>query len=595
MYAHGESAMIADSKSNLDVLSQELLSVGVMSTGLAHEGIAHGGEQEIDTLLHIWLDETSGNDARTVLADMPLPNDDDMVMHSQVVPDEDAYGTEVADKDRLAHIVHVLSTFRSLMSDLLVSRPDLAYAIGAFAVGVVSRTMIDTGIVYSGALQRHENYEEGSSSHGTERVSHDEDALFKAQLVSFMEIFQQLAKHLKMEELLQAPRTPTQTQKDSSTSLQSPSRSRSDHLQRRETSHEQRSNAAKGKAHVVEQPPASIGHRKPSTHGLVNGQDSSEQPRGFVKKGQEDKVCKSNKALYGLKQSPRAWYEKADTHLVEQDDLLITGPNVKHVAEFKADLNATFKMKDLGLLHHYLDVTLYQTAVGCLIYVCNTRPDIQFAVSQLNDWLSLGQHRVWKRMAVSWTRAKLGDHVLDICCGSGDLSFLLAEKVGPTGKVTGLDFAKEQLIVASERQKAKSGACFKDMRWLQGDALNLPFADEVFDAVTVGYGLRNVADIPKALHGIYRVLKRGSSASILDFNRPSSDFTSQLQDWMLDNVVVPAATQFGLREEYAYLKSSIAQFPTGPEQEMLAKEAGFSHAVHYELASGLMGALVLRR
>ncbi|MCO5595009.1 hypothetical protein L7F22_049046 [Adiantum nelumboides] len=86
-----------------------------------------------------------------------------------------------------------------------------------------------------------------------------------------------LAKHPKMEDLLQALRNPTQTQKASSQSLQSPRRSRSDHLQRRETSHEQRSNDAKGKAHVVEQPLASIGHRQPSSHGLVNGQDSNEQ------------------------------------------------------------------------------------------------------------------------------------------------------------------------------------------------------------------------------------------------------------------------------------------------------------------------------
>ncbi|MCO5581661.1 hypothetical protein L7F22_035550 [Adiantum nelumboides] len=112
---------------------------------------------------------------------------------------------------------------------------------------------------------------------------------------------------------------------------------------------------------------------------------------GFVKKGQEDKVYKCNKTTYGLKQSPRAWYAKADTHLVKRsfcnsptestlyvkregnvllivvlyvDDLLITGPNERHIAD------------------HYLDVTLYQIAVGCLIYVCNTRPDIQFAVSQ---------------------------------------------------------------------------------------------------------------------------------------------------------------------------------------------------------------------
>ncbi|MCO5588771.1 hypothetical protein L7F22_042730 [Adiantum nelumboides] len=119
--------------------------------------------------------------------------------------------------------------------------------------------------------------EEGSSSQGTERVSHDEDALFKAQLVSFMESFQQLSKHPKMQELLQASKSPTQTQKASSQSLQSPRQSRSGHLQRKETSKEQRSNDTKGKGHVVEQPPTSIGHRQPSTRGLVNGQDSNEQ------------------------------------------------------------------------------------------------------------------------------------------------------------------------------------------------------------------------------------------------------------------------------------------------------------------------------
>ncbi|MCO5558539.1 hypothetical protein L7F22_012124 [Adiantum nelumboides] len=89
----------------------------------------------------------------------------------------------------------------------------------------------------------------------------------------------ELSKHPKMQELLQASKSPTQTQKASSQSLQSPRQSRSGHLQRRETSKEQRSNATKGKGHVVEQPPASIGHRQFSTHGLVNGQDSNEQTR----------------------------------------------------------------------------------------------------------------------------------------------------------------------------------------------------------------------------------------------------------------------------------------------------------------------------
>ena len=82
---------------------------------------------------------------------MPLPDDGDMVMHGQVVP-EDADGTEVADRDRLVEIVQVSSAFGSLMSDLLVSRLDLAYAVGAFAVGVVSHSVVDIGIMHCGAL-----------------------------------------------------------------------------------------------------------------------------------------------------------------------------------------------------------------------------------------------------------------------------------------------------------------------------------------------------------------------------------------------------------------------------------------------------------
>ncbi|BBN10767.1 hypothetical protein Mp_5g06240 [Marchantia polymorpha subsp. ruderalis] len=81
----------------------------------------------------------------------------------------------------------------------------------------------------------------------------------------------------------------------------------------------------------------------------------------------------------------------------------------------------------------------------------------------LNDWLSLGQHRVWKRMAVSWAGAKAGETVLDICCGSGDLAFLLAQKVGPSGKVIGLDFAKEQLVIAADRQQDSPRTSAADM------------------------------------------------------------------------------------------------------------------------------------
>ncbi|XP_015965030.1 2-phytyl-1,4-beta-naphthoquinone methyltransferase, chloroplastic-like [Arachis duranensis] len=211
----------------------------------------------------------------------------------------------------------------------------------------------------------------------------------------------------------------------------------------------------------------------------------------------------------------------------------------------------------------------------------------------LNDLLSLGQHRIWKRMTVSWAGAKAGDHVLDICCGSGDLSFLLSQKVGSDGKVTGLDFSKEQLLIASSKQHSKN--CFSNIEWIEGDALNLPFSDGSFDAITMGYGLRNVVDRPKAMQEILRVLKAGSRVAILDFNKSEELLTSTITEWIIDNVVVPVASAYGLLEDYKYLKTSIRGFLTGKELEKLALEVGFSSARHYELSGGLMGCMVAMR
>ncbi|GAQ83677.1 ubiquinone/menaquinone biosynthesis methyltransferase [Klebsormidium nitens] len=214
---------------------------------------------------------------------------------------------------------------------------------------------------------------------------------------------------------------------------------------------------------------------------------------------------------------------------------------------------------------------------------------------QLNDWLSLGQHRIWKRMAVKWSRAAKGDNVLDICCGSGDVAFLLAETVGPEGQVTGLDFSSEQLGVAAARQDASYTASKLRMKWIEGDALSLPFDSNAFDAATMGYGLRNVTDIPRSLREIHRVLKPGASVAILDFNNASGTVIGELQGWLLDNVVVPVARQFQVEEQYEYLRPSIERFPRGREQIRMAKVAGFKKATHYEIANGLMGVLVAQK
>ncbi|KAJ6800048.1 2-phytyl-1,4-beta-naphthoquinone methyltransferase, chloroplastic [Iris pallida] len=213
----------------------------------------------------------------------------------------------------------------------------------------------------------------------------------------------------------------------------------------------------------------------------------------------------------------------------------------------------------------------------------------------LNDLLSLGQHRTWKRMSVSWSGAKKGDRVLDLCCGSGDLAFLLSEKVGPDGEVIALDFSREQLSIASTRQDLFWKACYKNIEWVEGDALNVPFTDCYFDAITMGYGLRNVIDKQKSMQEIFRVLKPGSRVSILDFNKATSSAVSFIQGWAIDNMVVPVASLYGLSGEYEYLKVSIAEFLTGEELEKLATEVGFSNANHYEIGGGLMGNLVATR
>ncbi len=210
----------------------------------------------------------------------------------------------------------------------------------------------------------------------------------------------------------------------------------------------------------------------------------------------------------------------------------------------------------------------------------------------LNFWLSLGQHRIWKQMAVKWSKAKPGDSCLDLCCGSGDLALLLAEQVGKTGKVVGVDFAAAQLAIAAERARTRYPSLHLD--WVEGDVLHLPFADAQFDAATMGYGLRNVADIPRCLQELRRVLKPGASAAILDMHRAANPQTYGFQQWYLANVVVPVARRFGLTEEYAYIAPSLERFPRGEEQVAIAQQVGFSQAIHYPIAGGTMGVLVLK-
>ncbi|WP_427159250.1 bifunctional demethylmenaquinone methyltransferase/2-methoxy-6-polyprenyl-1,4-benzoquinol methylase UbiE [Aliinostoc sp. HNIBRCY26] len=210
---------------------------------------------------------------------------------------------------------------------------------------------------------------------------------------------------------------------------------------------------------------------------------------------------------------------------------------------------------------------------------------------QFNDWLSLGQHRIWKEMAIKWSAVQTGDTCLDLCCGSGDLALSLARRAGTNGKVYGVDFSANLLATAKERSQTHYPQFA--ISWVEADVLNLPFEDHQFDAATMGYGLRNVKDIRRSLQELHRVLKPGKRAAILDFHRPNNQQFRAFQQWYLDHIVVPMAERMGMKEEYAYISPSLDRFPQGREQVELAYEVGFTSATHYPIANGMMGVLVV--
>lgn len=192
-----------------------------------------------------------------------------------------------------------------------------------------------------------------------------------------------------------------------------------------------------------------------------------------------------------------------------------------------------------------------------------------------NRLLSFGLADGWRRQAVSFFRASPPGRVLDVACGTGDFVCALV-RASPGSEVTGLDFSEEMLRIARRRMP---GASF-----VQGDALALPFEAEAFDAVTVGFGLRNFVDIPKALSEMARVLKPGGSLVILEATRPEKRWKQKLFALYAWSVAPLVGMLTGQPAAYRYLMRSMRAMPTSAELEALLAAAGFrvvqkTHAV----------------
>ncbi len=204
----------------------------------------------------------------------------------------------------------------------------------------------------------------------------------------------------------------------------------------------------------------------------------------------------------------------------------------------------------------------------------------------MNDLMSLGVHRLWKRYALSLSGAKKGQRILDLAGGTGDLALRLARMVGTQGEVVLSDINASMLCCGRERLVDEGIA--GNVRYVQADAESLPFADDYFDCVTMAFGLRNVTRKENALQAIQRVLKPGGRVLVLEFSKPH-DWLKPAYDLYSFNLL-PLMGKVVARDadSYRYLAESIRMHPDQETLKDMMQNAGFERCEYYNLSGGIV-------
>ena len=205
----------------------------------------------------------------------------------------------------------------------------------------------------------------------------------------------------------------------------------------------------------------------------------------------------------------------------------------------------------------------------------------------MNDVMSFGVHRIWKRYTLEMAGLRSGMKVLDLAGGTGDLAALFSPRVGPTGKIVVADINSSMLEVG--REKLADKGLVGNMEFVQANAECLPFADNHFDVVSIAFGLRNVTDKDKALQSMWRVLKPGGRLLVLEFSKPEHELLSKVYDQysfkllpMMGKLIANDA------ESYRYLAESIRMHPDQETLKQMCLTAGFDRCEFFNLTGGVV-------
>lgn len=206
---------------------------------------------------------------------------------------------------------------------------------------------------------------------------------------------------------------------------------------------------------------------------------------------------------------------------------------------------------------------------------------------RLNSILSLSMDAFWRRYAVAKATVPTGGKVLDLCCGTGKLTLELAKVVGPKGSVIGVDFCANMLAIA--RKNILNTRYGDNVTLVEANVLKLPFTDNLFDCCTVGFGMRNVADIPSALSEINRVLKPGGRLVILELGKPSIPVFRTLYFFYFERILPVLGQAFvKVKGAYQWLPESLRLFPDKQEVVRLLQKNGFKDVGRDNLTGGIV-------